>query len=54
MVFAAGVIGIVLMLVLISGCMENAQNKEVNDTTDYKSIVKHILHNFTDCVFSNL
>ncbi|MDI6730345.1 MAG: hypothetical protein QMD06_02240 [Candidatus Altarchaeum sp.] len=40
LVFAAGVVGIVLMLVLISGCMENAQNKEVNDTTDYKSIVK--------------
>jgi len=48
LVFAAGIVGIVLMLVLISGCMENAQNKEVNNIqnkevnniTDYKSIVK--------------
>ncbi len=40
LVFAAGVVGIVLILVLISGCMENAQNKEVNDTTYYKSIAK--------------
>ncbi|OQX21213.1 MAG: hypothetical protein BWK75_03710 [Candidatus Altiarchaeales archaeon A3] len=40
LVFAAGVVGIVLVLVLISGCMENDKNKEVNDTTDYKSIVK--------------
>ncbi|PKP55605.1 MAG: hypothetical protein CVT89_07985 [Candidatus Altiarchaeales archaeon HGW-Altiarchaeales-2] len=40
LVFAAGVVGIVLIMVLISGCMENAQNKEVTDTTDYKSIVK--------------
>ncbi|OIQ04732.1 MAG: hypothetical protein COZ53_01050 [Candidatus Altarchaeum sp. CG_4_8_14_3_um_filter_33_2054] len=39
--FVIGGIGIVLMMVMISGCTENDKNKEVNDTTDYKSIVKN-------------
>lgn len=38
--FALGVIGTVLAVILISGCVENENKGTINETIDYKSIAK--------------